>query len=235
MKKQLSKAFIRAVQGAISAFGAPMGWLVIRYFDGAAPLVEIYDNWGLYLYMLLGTISVFSLFGWYVGNKEEKSDVLALHDPLTGLFNVRYFRERLEEEVQEAQRNATPLTLIYFDLDHFKLVNDVHGHSVGDDVLIAVSHAAKAILRKHETLARVGGEEFVGLLPRCSIKDGKEIAERLRGKVAAIRVHKNIAVTVSVGVAGLEKSDNAKTIYAKADTALYQAKANGRNRVQVAA
>lgn len=237
MVKPIKKSLIRAIQGAIAALGAPFGWLVIRYLQGVDLLVEINLNSGLYFYMLFGTIAAFSLFGWYVGSKEQFIELVSLRDPLTGLYNVRYFRKRLEEEVIEAHRHQSPLSLIYFDLDHFKRVNDSYGHSVGDEVLIAVSRAASDVLRQHEVLARVGGEEFVGLLPRCTKADAKITAERLRTEIAATAVKidrgKNIAVTVSLGVADLAETDDSKTLYAKADSALYQAKARGRNRVHV--
>lgn len=233
-----SKPLVRAIQGAMLAFGAPLGWLTIRYFNGIAPLTELSENIGLYLYMLFGTITVFSLFGWYVGNKEDASADLALHDSLTGLYNVRYFHERLTEEVQEAKRSQTPLTLIYFDLDHFKLINDTYGHAVGDKVLVAASHAAVAVLRKHEIVARVGGEEFVGLLPRCSIEHGKETAERLRHKISTSGIMLDngdfISATVSLGVACLKLNDTEKTLYERADKALYKAKSDGRNQVRLA-
>ncbi len=226
---------IRALQGAIAALGAPIGWLCIRWIQGFDPLHEMSTHLGLYSYMLLGTLSIFSLFGWHLGTKEQNLQKIALRDALTDLYNVRFFQERLQQEIQSAQRFNTPLTLISFDLDHFKQINDTYGHPAGDEILISISQAAAKILRKHEVLARVGGEEFAALLPRSNIEDGKTTAERLRKKIASCRVktniNKTISVTVSLGVTSLTESDTPKTFYARADSALYTAKANGRNKV----
>lgn len=233
----LSKPVVRAGQGAIAAFGAPFGWLIIRWLQGADLSVELASNLGLYSYMLIGTITAFSMFGWFVGSKEQHLTTLVLRDALTGVFNVRFFRERLQEEISFAQRNETALTLISFDLDHFKKVNDTYGHSVGDQVLTAISEAAASVVRKHEVLARVGGEEFSVLLPQSETEYGVIIAERLRKSMAGVVVTldngKNVSVTVSLGVAGLNDTDDAKSLYDKADRALYLAKEKGRNRVEV--
>ena len=231
------KPAIRAFQGAIAAFGAPFGWLGIGFLTGADPLIEISTHPGLYLYMLFGTMASFSLFGWYVGEKEQHLTQLCLRDALTGLFNVRYFQERLNEEVQAAKRFNTPLTLISFDIDHFKNVNDTYGHPVGDDVLIAITKAASSALRKHEVLARVGGEEFAALLPRSDQKNGKITAERIRNKISSTSIRTSsgadISVTVSLGVAELHGMEDANTLCKNSDKALYQAKENGRNRTEI--
>jgi len=238
MKIALSKSSKRALQGLILAFGSPLGWLAIQYLTGASITTELESNSGVYLYMLFGTMIVFTLFGYYVGDKEENSEMLSFRDPLTGVFNVRYFRERLKEEIIEARRDDSPLTLIYFDLDHFKSVNDKYGHAVGDEALVTVCRAASKVLRKHEILARVGGEEFVGLLPRCSLEDGVHTAQRLIKKVSetpiTISSNNQFFITVSAGVATLAEEDDDNTLYTKADSGLYKAKNNGRNRVELA-
>lgn len=231
------KPMTRAIQGAIAAFGAPVGWLAIRWLQGVDPFNDIAGSTGLYLYMLVGTILAFSLFGWYVGTKEQHLIKLTLRDALTGVYNVRFFRERLQEEVHAAQRTGAPLTLVSFDLDHFKKVNDTYGHSVGDEVLTAVCQAADKVVRKYEVLARVGGEEFSVLMPQCSTEHGAKIAERLRQKISAVKLdldgEQMVSVTVSLGVAGFVENDDAKSLYDRADQALYLAKERGRNRVEI--
>ncbi len=228
---------IRAAQGAILSIGAPLGWLLIRMFQGAAPIDELSANIGLYSYMLLGTSLSFSLFGWYVGRKESLVTLLALRDALTGLYNIRYFRERLEQEVLSAQRENTSLVIISFDIDHFKMINDNYGHPVGDEVLKEISLAANKVVRKHEVLARVGGEEFAVLQPRCQLEAGTQTAERIRAEIAAafvqIRSGKKVAVTVSLGITKLRAGDDDKSFLERADAALYQAKKAGRDRVIV--
>ncbi len=234
MLNQKFNPHIRAAQGAILSIGAPFGWLLIRLFQGAEPIAELNTNIGLYTYMLLGTSLAFSLFGWYVGGKERLVAILALRDALTGLYNVRYFRERLEQEVKTAIRENTSLVLILFDIDHFKMVNDNNGHPVGDEVLKAISLAANNMVRKDEVLARIGGEEFAILLSRCQLNNGIQTAERIRKKIAATVVHlkneRQVTVTVSLGITKLKSDDDDKQFLERADAALYEAKKVGRNR-----
>jgi len=229
---------VRALQGAFLGIGAPTGWLFIRWFQGAELASEIYLQAGLYTYMLAGTVITFAIFGWYVGNKESMAMTQALRDGLTGLYNVRFFNERINEEIKRAHREHTPLTVISFDIDHFKNVNDTYGHPFGDNVLKAVCQSANNVLREHDVLARVGGEEFAALLPRCKIETGVETAERIRNKIAAAFViskkGKKVMVTVSLGLTSLTITDDNNSLLERADTALYQAKETGRNRVVTA-
>ncbi|WP_163831954.1 GGDEF domain-containing protein [Spartinivicinus ruber] len=237
MTKKLSKRLIRASQGAVFALGAPLGWLLIRYFQEFAIWEELANYAGVYLYMLIGTTITFSCFGWYVGHNEGLSDELAIKDHLTGLYNLRYFQNRLAEEVASSKRHQIPLSLIIYDIDYFKQVNDLYGHPVGDKVLIAISDAAQNNLRSSEVIARVGGEEFAVLLPFCSKEHAIQTAERIRETVSQVCIPiANQAVitrTISLGVASLHKDENCDSLYRRADTALYQAKNSGRNKVIV--
>jgi two-component system cell cycle response regulator len=163
----------------------------------------------------------------------------AAHDPLTGLFNRRYFERRLREESAHARRHRRPFSIVMLDLDHFKLVNDAYGHEDGDRVLRHVSEVIQAMLREDDVSCRYGGEEFVLLLRGTTGMAARVVANRLRATLAA----KSIAlgakeeprhVTFSAGVAAADDRNtyNADDIVARADAALYRAKRAGRNRVE---
>lgn len=160
--------------------------------------------------------------------------MLATTDSLTGAANHRQFADRAAAEVARARRKSAPLALLALDLDHFKDVNDRHGHRVGDDVLKAFVMAVKQDLRPSDLVARTGGEEFKILLPDTALADAVAIAERIRERVAALVVATEeatmtVAVTVSIGCAALE--GDLESTEQVADECLYRAKALGRNRV----
>jgi diguanylate cyclase (GGDEF)-like protein len=167
----------------------------------------------------------------------EKVENLAATDALTGLFNRRYFESSLACELSRAERTSSQLALLILDIDHFKSFNDTYGHAMGDVVLQRVARVLGAVLRKGDVLARLGGEEFVVLLPQVTAKGAVESAERLREAVANHEIHPGgplKRVTVSTGVA-LFPADakEADALLKAADEALYQAKHLGRNRVFV--
>ena len=160
----------------------------------------------------------------------------ALQDPLTGLYNRRYLEEHLETEFRFASRQGGPLTLLMMDLDHFKQVNDVHGHPVGDAVLRGFAASLRAGIRGEDIAARYGGEEFVVVCRATREAVGVQIAERLRQRLEQLRLVSDLPelrVTVSVGVASLPnpRISTSRELIDKADKALYVAKANGRNQV----
>ena len=158
---------------------------------------------------------------------------MAAHDGLTGLLNHRSFHLRLADELARAQRTSTPLALVLVDLDHFKEINDRHGHLVGDEVLRSVAEVLVDVARETDVVARVGGEEFCMLLPDTSPAAARVPAERLRETVAELDDPEPL--TISVGVSGFP-TDAATTteLFAAADDALYRAKRAGRNRVHTA-
>lgn len=160
---------------------------------------------------------------------------LANEDSLTGLPNRRRFLERLEEEVRRAQRYGHPLALLMADLDHFKNINDTHGHAAGDVLLKRFAHVARTTLRETDLAGRLGGEEFAILLPDTGLDGACVQAERLRKAIFASVIQyegKPIFVTVSLGVAVLQSEDqNLDNLLERADSHLYEAKRAGRNRV----
>lgn len=169
--------------------------------------------------------------------RELMTRVRALTDPLTGAFNRRILDDLLEDEVERARGVHGDLAIVCFDIDHFKELNDTYGHAAGDAVLARLAAACRHTLRPADTLFRIGGEEFVALLPTASGSTGMEAAERLRQTVAQQRIALDdapaLSVTVSVGVAGLEDAPepDGKTLLDRADAAMYAAKRAGRNRV----
>ena len=158
-------------------------------------------------------------------------------DDLTSLPNRRVFKEALMHEIQRAKRYGTPLSLTLFDLDHFKQVNDTHGHPAGDRVLVAATHAVERNLRESDVFARVGGEEFAVLLPNTSEEGALDFAERLRAALQAISplaLEVDAQITASFGVVEFDRDSDDSTgerLIAAADAALYNAKWRGRNRV----
>jgi two-component system cell cycle response regulator len=160
----------------------------------------------------------------------------ALRDGLTKLFNKRYLMDRLDSELKFAQRHQTALTLLMLDLDHFKKINDTHGHLGGDMVLAAVASALLRAVRNEDVVARFGGEEIAIVLRAIGVEAAAHMAERLRKTIETCEVEfdaKKLHATVSIGVAGYP-STQAKTVdelIEAADRALYRAKAEGRNRV----
>ena len=163
----------------------------------------------------------------------------ATTDPLTAMANRRTLLDALGRELERSSRLGSPCAVLFVDLDHFKRVNDVHGHAGGDAVLRQAAAAMRSILRPYDLVGRYGGEEFVVVLPGCDATGARMAAERVRAAVASMSVlvgGKSVPVTCSVGVAvsaaGGERDRDA--LLAAADRALYQAKGAGRNRVMMA-
>jgi diguanylate cyclase (GGDEF)-like protein len=161
----------------------------------------------------------------------------ALRDGLTKIYNKRYFAERLESELRFAARHGTDLALLMVDIDHFKTVNDTHGHLAGDAALAAVAQALAKSIRNEDVVARYGGEEFALLLRATPPAHVRSMAERLRRTIESLPVDTGdpvpIHVTVSIGVACYPevKAATPDELIAAADKALYRAKNDGRNRV----
>ncbi|MFP4207932.1 MAG: bacteriohemerythrin [Wenzhouxiangella sp.] len=159
----------------------------------------------------------------------------SITDPLTGAWNRNQFNEFIRMEVPRAQRYGQPACLLVLDIDHFKSVNDQHGHAAGDQVLEQLSHLIRQQIRLVDSLFRWGGEEFVILLPNTSLSAARFIAERLRQAISQANFSPVTGVTVSIGAAELERNETVESWFERADQALYAAKRQGRNRVLCAA
>jgi len=157
---------------------------------------------------------------------------LALTDPVTSLANRRGGEEAFAREVARARRSGTPLSLVLFDIDHFKHINDRAGHAVGDRVLRGISDILSASQRGSDLAMRWGGEEFLVLLPDVGLSGARAFAERVRENVQNMAVGEAGRITVSAGVAELQPDEDAAAALARSDASLYRAKAAGRNRVE---
>ncbi|MEO6625438.1 MAG: GGDEF domain-containing protein [Burkholderiaceae bacterium] len=162
---------------------------------------------------------------------------LSLKDPLTGLPNRRHFRAVLEREIDGVARSGEPALLLMLDIDHFKTINDTHGHVAGDLVLQAVAKCLAGCIRPMDSIARYGGEEFAVVLPNCLVAVGQAVAERIRQTVESLTIRissaTSLRATISIGGAYAPEwvRSTAPLWIERADNLLYRAKAEGRNRV----
>ena len=170
-------------------------------------------------------------------NREVLLKNQAIRDPLTSLYNRRYFEEEVNKRIAAARRNNGIYCVMMTDVDLFKKVNDTYGHKTGDKVLIELASACERALRDRDIVARYGGEEFVIFLADVDIDSAKAVAERLRETIAALRIPSDdgriVNFTISIGISSSQISDNIDTLIKTADEALYKAKQNGRNRVEL--
>ena len=212
----------------VQASGRPVGMLNLvvpaeRKFDSTEMrLLEAFgDQFG-------GAVERARLF--------EHIQRLAITDGLTGLFNRRHFFVKAQEEYERALRYNHPLSILMIDVDHFKHVNDEHGHHAGDLVLKQVAETCRKALRQVDIIGRYGGEELVVLMPETAQDSALQAAERLRESIISLQfpnIEKSLCVTISIGVATLEDTIELDRLLDRADQALYQAKDFGRNQVKI--
>ena len=164
---------------------------------------------------------------------------LTYRDSLTGLYNLRYLRTVLEVELERAERYKHPLSLLLLDLDHFKEINDTYGHPAGDHVLHEIATVVTGLIRRSDIAARYGGEEFAIILPETSESGAKVFAQRLRRGIEQHLIswgEETFSITVSIGIASLNKQSDSPSVsefFTLCDKALYRAKRNGRNRIEL--
>lgn len=242
--------------GGMLLLPRPGGATVLQHLIGANGLVcgALLAGWALPL--LLGVAAVPAMeamaygagylllivsgFGFILMSKQRddaRMERLATTDDLTGLLNRRAFFADADAARRLALRMRQPITLLMFDIDHFKQLNDRFGHATGDEALIKFAATCSAALREHDILGRLGGEEFALALPGTDLDGALHAAERLRQGVMDIRLltcGNSYTMTVSIGVVLVDPDEDLATSLARADHALYEAKRNGRNRVQVA-
>jgi diguanylate cyclase (GGDEF)-like protein len=167
----------------------------------------------------------------------EKQRQLATTDGMTGLFNHRYFQDALAREISRSRRYGAPVSLLYMDIDHFKIFNDTYGHQVGDEVLKIVSRTIRRSLRDSDVPCRYGGEELVAILPDTPLEGAAAAAEKIRKSIQALLLpveSKSVRITISVGVAEFPRNARDKqSLIEAADGALYLAKEGGRNQTRV--
>jgi diguanylate cyclase len=175
-----------------------------------------------------------------ISNLQHSLDAIraeSLTDPLTGLGNRKYFDRSIDSAVQSALASGEPLSLLMFDIDHFKSFNDSYGHLTGDQVLRLVGMSLKQTIKGQDITARYGGEEFAVVLPNTALRQALTVADHIRRAVMAKELKKKSTgeilgrVTISVGVSMLKPGDDTDSLIERADACLYAAKRNGRNRV----
>lgn len=180
--------------------------------------------------------TVFIIFMLVSDRTVKAHKAAASMDPLTGMFNRRGFSEATARMIEREANAGRPVTVLIFDIDHFKSVNDRFGHAAGDEILKLFATVVTHTLRITDLCGRIGGEEFAALLP-CNIDEAHHAAERVREAFATCGIEVDeapVATTVSIGIAGGPAGTELDVLLAAADTALYQAKRSGRNRVEVA-
>jgi diguanylate cyclase (GGDEF)-like protein len=175
--------------------------------------------------------------GAALGRSVDTLERRTLEDTVTCVGNRRHWEERLQVEVERANRSQMPLSVLMVDLDNLKLLNDAHGHACGDGALALVGEVLRDTCRSRDVAARFGGDEFALLLPRTRVSEARVVAERIRAELSrrcSLRVGEPV-VTVSIGVADLEgvSAPRPDLLFESADCALYVAKANGRDRIEV--
>ena len=171
-------------------------------------------------------------------DEKTRLEKLAITDYLTGLYNVRYFYQRIIEEFNRSERYILPVSCLMLDIDHFKKINDLYGHKIGDTVLQEFSRLLKRFSRKSDVLARYGGEEFIILLPQTSMKGAFAEAERMRlsirnHKFKSLKNKKGITVSIGISCAPHPKIKTHDELISLADDALFEAKKSGRDKVMM--
>lgn len=166
--------------------------------------------------------------------QQDQLNKMAFHDQLTGLYNRHYLMDMADQRVARAKRHHYALWVLMIDIDHFKLINDTHGHAMGDSILQALANVLKQDNRDEDIVARFGGEEFIIVFDPSDDEDAFNKAVRLLDAIENMNPH-NIHVTISIGMAQIREDDrDFDALLKRADDALYQAKENGRNRIEVA-
>jgi diguanylate cyclase (GGDEF)-like protein len=229
----LGLAFVALLMRGVHAFLVP---------EDYGELLQASLGQGLtYLTAFVGLLG--AGFGFLLAGQERAANQmsqLASHDALTGCVNRRTTDTLIEHALQRSRRDGTPLAVALLDIDHFKQVNDQHGHRCGDAMLQAFARTVRARLRGSDVLGRVGGEEFLMLLPATDSVGAQSVCEEIRAAVAALQIEASdgrpVTVTVSGGIAVSTAGGrlDADRLYGWADQALYQAKAQGRNRMVLA-
>lgn len=208
--------------------GKTVGWIVSVAPDGTVARLEA-DLRRVVALTLLAWAALM-VASWIFLTDRQKLAILSATDPLTGIMNRRSFIERAQREMAAARDSGAPLGLVLLDVDHFKAFNDTWGHNEGDRVLAGTAAAASRLIRSGDLLARWGGEELMVLLPRCGLDAALRVAEKLRAGIAEAPLSPHQPVTVSLGVTVYAVGETFEAFVGRADAALYEAKAGGRNR-----
>lgn len=245
--------FFTNVPGVFILLGRRVGWLItlctmLGLALGNAHLERPYSPnamatallcllyLGIFFHTYVGrTLSYFHRMRDY----NERLQEMASHDPLTQVLNARAYYAACEQQIAQSQRSQQPFSVLFVDLDHFKAINDTHGHAAGDEVLRVVARTLRGQLRRSDLLGRIGGEEFSILLPDTALAGAQQVAENLRQAVQQCRPDigkQSLNITASIGVTAHHTGAvSMQAIQQRADQAMYAAKKAGRNRVSMLA
>ncbi|WP_073073701.1 GGDEF domain-containing protein [Thermosipho atlanticus] len=163
--------------------------------------------------------------------KIEQIKLLSITDHLTGIYNRRYFEIRLKEEIERAKRNKSAFSIILFDIDDFKLINDSYGHEIGDKILKKIVDLVKSRIRSTDLFFRWGGDEFIILLPDTDLNNAKVLAEQLRQKIYETNFEINNNISASFGITSYTKGISLTELMKKIDFLMYEAKKLGKNKI----
>lgn len=206
--------------------------LIVTVFDGSLSFIENTLAYKILITLVL-TLSLSLLFSALIFRIHDKMKELVIRDPLTGTYNRRQLDIMLTQSQERLKRYATLSCILAIDVDHFKSINDTYGHAVGDDVLIQVVKVIQGKIRKLDSLFRIGGEEFIVLLPDTNIEGAKIVAEKVRYEIEQTKILADRLVTVSIGIAEIQKNESVYQWINRCDKLLYKAKREGRNRICV--
>ncbi len=208
-------------------------WLVDNWISPNIPLPAAADYWETAVRFASFLILVVLLT--HLQQSLDRESALARCDALTGLANIKSFVEQAERAAAESRREQTPLTVVFFDCDHFKEVNDEYGHPRGDELLKQVAAAIRSHVRKNDVAARMGGDEFAVLLPRTGAAEAEQLAGRLKSALDAEMRSGNWPVTFSMGVATFSLApDSVADLIRESDNLMYAVKHSTRDRIQFA-
>jgi diguanylate cyclase (GGDEF)-like protein len=239
LKVCLKRFGLMAVVGAVTIGSIILSAVISAAFHFAIGMPMRPSAWAV---TLVCPTLIAPLMSWWVfdlvlkvEHAHELLRVQSTIDHLTGIFNRRYFMDRLREEIDRAERYGTSFAVAFIDIDNFKRINDEHGHLSGDEILQQLTRVCAKEVREIDTLARIGGEEFALLLPQTAPAEAEQLVERLRASVAATRAKIGdgwLDVTVSIGLTSSSREVlDVNGILRRADEALYAAKRQGKNRL----
>ncbi len=214
----------RGIYWSVGYLGVHLIFTAIGGKLGVESLFDAYLSYGLITVILY-------FYAWMSERYREVWESIARTDSLTGLLNRISFEELLNREVERAKRYGEELSLVIFDIDNFKDINDTYGHLFGDKVLKEIARVVSRNVRESDIIARWGGEEFIILLPNTPLDSAISASEKLRRKIELCGFEDGVSVTASFGVAQLYPEDDAIRLVLKADKALYEAKRGGKNKV----
>lgn len=212
--------------------------LITYFFGGTVGFLGV--SIAIFVPAVIASVASYVTLSLYVELEQSRMEIrdLAITDDLTQVFNRRHFFDLAGREIERSRRNRGPLAIVLFDIDDFKMVNDSYGHLVGDLVLQEMCEICLSIVRPYDVFARFGGEEFIFLLPDTDEAQTRAFAERLCQLVAGRVISFNgsgIQITISVGVAVFDpREDTLDELISRADSALYDAKKLGKNRLEMA-